>query len=254
MLEVITNGSGLPATVFAHGLAGSIQTTRPFGSGVSGSRTFFHFRGHGASAAPQTPWTYRALAGELRAVADHVGATQALAVSMGAGALCALLAQTPLRFGRLVFVLPAVLDQPRVDGAMDRMVQMAQCVDSLDVEGLVTLLLEGEPVAVRTEPEVRAWCRRQASALVGTAVSRALRTLPNEVPLSDRLVLSAVTVPVLVVSQEQDPAHPVWVAEQLAASLPNANLEIMAPGGLLWRHRGAMRELIGGFLSGEPSR
>src|SRR5450631_4600697 len=87
LLEFITTGSGLPATVFAHGMAGSIQTTRPFGSGVRGSRTFMHFRGHGASAAPETPWTYAALGGELRAVADHVRATQALGVSMGAGAL-----------------------------------------------------------------------------------------------------------------------------------------------------------------------
>ena len=52
-LEVLTTGSGLPSTVFAHGLAGSIETTRPFGSGVTGSRTFFHFRGHGASGRPR---------------------------------------------------------------------------------------------------------------------------------------------------------------------------------------------------------
>ena len=94
-LEVLTTGSGLPSTVFAHGLAGSIETTRPFGSGVSGSRTFFHFRGHGASAAPESDWTYAALAGELEAVAGHVRATQALGVSMGAGALCALLEREP---------------------------------------------------------------------------------------------------------------------------------------------------------------
>jgi len=241
----------LPATVFAHGLAGSIATTRPFGSGVRGSRTFLHFRGHGASAAPETPWTYAALADELRAVADHVGATQALAVSMGAGALCSLLAATPLRFERLVFVMPAVLDRPRTDDALDRVVEMARCVDSHDVESLTALLLEGESVSVRTQPAVQLWCRHQAAAMVGTQVSRALRALPTAVPLTDRGVLAAVAAPVLVIAQEQDPAHPVWVAEQLAASLPDARLEVMAPGGIMWRHRALMRELIGGFLSGE---
>ena len=251
-LEFITTGSGLPATVFAHGLVGSIATTRPFGSGVRGSRTFLHFRGHGASAAPEAPWTYAALADELRAVADHVGATQALGVSMGAGALCSLLAATPLRFERLVFVMPAVLDRSRTDDALDRVVEMAQCVDSGDVESLTALLLEGESVSVRTQPAVQLWCRHQAAAMVGTPVSRALRALPTAVPLTDRGVLGAVAVPVLVIAQEQDPAHPVWVAEQLAASLPNARLEVMAPGGLMWRHRALMRELIGGFLSGEP--
>jgi pimeloyl-ACP methyl ester carboxylesterase len=253
-LEFVTTGSGVPATVFAHGLAGSIETTRPFGSGVRGRRTFMHFRGHGASTAEDTPWSYAALAEDLRAVADHVGATQALGVSMGAGALCSLLERTPLRFERLVFVIPAVLDRPRTDDAPDRLVKMAQCVDKGDVESLTALLLEGEPVAMRTRSAVQLWCRRQAAALVGTPVSRALRALPTAVPLSDRRVLAAVTAPALVIAQEQDPAHPVWVAEELAAALPNAHLEVMAPGGIMWRHRAAMRGLVGGFLSGAPGR
>lgn len=251
-LEYLTTGSGTPGTVFAHGLTGSIQTTRPFGSGVAGSRTFVQFRGHGESALDE-PWTYAALADELAAVADHVGATQALGVSMGAGALCSLLAAAPLRFGRVVFVLPAVLDRPRTDRALDRMVAMAQCVDDRDVERLTALLIQAEPASARAQPAVRLWCRRQAVEMAGTAIARALRALPTAVPLADRRVLAAVTAPALVVAQEGDPAHPVGVAEQLADQLPDAQLEVMAPGGLLWRHRGAMRELIGGFLSGRSA-
>jgi pimeloyl-ACP methyl ester carboxylesterase len=253
-LEFVTTGSGAPATVFAHGLVGSIQTTRPFGSGVTGSRTFLHFRGHGASVAGSTSWTYEALAEELRTVADHVGGIQALGVSMGAGALCNLLARTPLRFERLVFVMPAVLDRPRTSDVQDRLVAMASCVDRRDVEGLTALLLDGEPLVARTTPAVQLWCRRRAGALVGTPVSLALRTMPTEVPLADRGVLSAVTAPALVIAQEQDPLHPVWVAEQLAASLPDARLEVLPPGGLLWQHRDLTRKLVGGFLSGAPPR
>ena len=197
LLEFITTGSGLPATVFAHGVDGSIETTRPFGSGVKGSRTFLHFRGYGASTEGERPLTYAALEQDLSAVADHVGATQALGVSMGAGALCSLLAHTPLRFERLVFALPAVLDRPRTDRALD-----------------------------------------------GLELSAA-------VPLMDRAVLGAVRAPALVIAQEQDPAHPVWVAEQLAASLPHAYLKVLPPGGILLAHRRVMRHLIGGFLSGE---
>ena len=197
LLELITTGSGLPATVFAHGVTGSIQTTRPFGSGVKGRRTFFHFRGYGASAPAARPLTYAGLESDLRAIADHVEATQALGVSMGAGALCTLLARTPLRFGRLVFALPAALDQRRTDDALDGLELFAA------------------------------------------------------VPVTDRAVLGAVSAPALVIAQEQDPEHPVWVAEQLAASLPNARLEVLAPGGILLSHRAAMRDLIGGFLNGD---
>jgi len=200
VIELITTGSGLPATVFAHGVTGSIQTTRPFGSGVMGSRTFFHFRGFGASAPAAKPLTYPTLEADLRGVADHVGATQALGVSMGAGALCSLLASTPLRFERLVFALPAALDRPRTDKALD---------------GL---------------------------------------ELAAAAPLSDRAVLRAVTATALVIAQEQDSEHPVWVAEQLAASLPDAHLVVLAPGGILLRHRAAMRELIGGFLNEKRPR
>ena len=197
LLEFTVTGSGLPATIFAHGVDGSIETTRPFGSGVKGSRAFLHFRGYGDSAASEAPLTYVALEDDLRAVADHVGATRALGVSMGAGALCSLLARTPLRFERLVFALPAVLDRPRTDRALD---------------GL---------------------------------------KLSAEVPLRDRGTLAAVTAPALVIAQEQDAAHPVWVAQELAASLPDAHLVVLPPGGILLRHRALMRDLIGGFLSGE---
>jgi pimeloyl-ACP methyl ester carboxylesterase len=250
-LEFLTTGSGSPATVFAHGLVGSIPTTRPFGSGVKGSRTFMHFRGYGASEAVRAPWTYAGLAEDLRAVCDHVGATQALGVSMGAGALCSLLAATPLRFVRLVFVMPAVLDQPRTDNGLSRLVEMARCVENGDIETLTYLLLQAEPAFVRTQPGAELSCRRQAAAMVGTPVSQALRALPTAVPLTERGVLAEVTAPALVIAQEDDPEHPVLVAEQLAAALPDARLEVMAPGGLMWRHRAVMRDLIWGFLSGD---
>ena len=46
-------------------------------------------------------------------------------MSMGAGALCSLLEQQPDRFDRLVLVIPAVVDRPRTDAAMDRLLTMA---------------------------------------------------------------------------------------------------------------------------------
>lgn len=247
-IEYLTTGSGDPHTLFGHGLAGSIDTTRPFGSGVPGSRTFLHFRGHGASAAPETPWTYAALAAELEAVADHVGATRALGVSMGAGALCHLLEHTPDRFSRLVFVMPAALDVPRVDAALDRLVAMGDRADGRDVEGMTALLLLEQPVDLRDQPLVTGWCRRQAETLVGTPVSRALRSLPRAVPMSDRHALRRVGAPALVIAQQDDPAHPVWVAEQLASLLPGARLEVLSAGGIMWRHRHVVRTLIGRFL------
>lgn len=252
-LEYLTTGTGDPSTVFGHGLAGSIDTTRPFGALVPGRRTYLHFRGHGASSSPETPWTYRALGAELRAVADHVGARQAFGVSMGAGAICAVWEQQPDRFDRAVLALPAVVDAPRTDAALERLLAMAALADDRDTEGVTELLLLEQPAEHRDETAVRDWCARQARVIVHTDVSRALRTIPHQAPLTDRAGLSGVRAPVLLLAQEADPAHPVWVAQELARVLPAAELVVLPPGGILWSHRARVRALIGDFLAADPA-
>jgi pimeloyl-ACP methyl ester carboxylesterase len=248
-VEWLETGTGKPVTVFAHGLGSSISQTRPFGSGVPGTRVYLHFRGHGASVAPEStaPWTYPDLAGELRAVADEVRATRALGVSLGSHTLLRLVADTPERFERLVFVLPAALDglSPSSHGRA-----MADLVEQRDIEGLARMLVDWQPPAVRELPAVRLWARRHADDLAGTPIARALRDLPEQVPLPEGLAgLSRVTAPALVIAQRGDPIHPVAVAERLAATLPNASLRVLEPGGVLWRDRPALRAAVADFLS-----
>ena len=250
-IEVLRAGSGDPVTVFAHGLASSIAQTRPFGSGVPGTRVYLHFRGHGATDSPlpeRSPWTYAALAGELRAVADHVGATRALGVSLGSHALLSLVARDPARFERLVFVLPAAIDRP---SPSTHGVEMADLVDRRDVEGVARMLVEWQPPSVRDLPAVRVWARRHADEIAGTALATALRELPEQVPLPDGAdALRSVEAPALVVAQEGDPIHPVEVAERLSSLLPRCRLEVLPAGGVLWRDRPVLRDLVSGFLSG----
>ena len=248
-IEYLTTGTGRPSTVFAHGLAGSIATTRPFGSGVAGSQTYFHFRGHGASSSPESAWTYSALADELDAVATHVGATNALGVSMGAGAICHLVERDPDRFERVVLALPAVLDTPRTDSALERLLEMGRLAQEHDTDGVAELLLFDQPVEHRDEQVVRNWCRDQADTIVRTDVSRALRSIPHVTALHDRQSLARVTAQVLVITQQDDPAHPLWVGREIAELVPNARLEVLPPGGILWSHRARVRELVREFLS-----
>jgi pimeloyl-ACP methyl ester carboxylesterase len=254
LVDYLVTGAGEPVTVFAHGLAGAIDETRPFGSGVRGSRAFLHFRGHGASSTPQTPWTYAALAAELTAVADHVHATRALGVSMGAGALLRAVADDPDRFDRLVLVLPATIDEPRRDAAVARMRRMAEHVEAGDVDAVADLLRGEQPADARQRDDVVVWARRQARRLVGTDVARALRDLPDLYPLDDRTALKGVQAPVLVIGQRGDDAHPASVARELAEALPDGRLEMFDAGGVLWNHRRELRELIGGFLNADDRR
>lgn len=248
--EVLVTGSGEPVTVFGHGLAQSIPETRPFGSGVRGTRVFLHFRGHGATLSQEgEPWSYGGLARQLRTVAGEVGAGRALGVSMGAGALLALLAETPDRFERVVLVLPGAIDRPRGDAATARLTAMAALVERGDAAGLAALLLAEQPEAVRARPDAVVWTRRQAERLVGTPVGAALRAVPSLHPLSDRTLLSAVRCPALVVGQEGDATHPASVARELGRLLPRVQVRVLPPGGVLWSHRREVRALVAGFLN-----
>lgn len=98
----VVTGTGSPVTVFAPGRDESIARTRPFGSGVRGTRVFFQYTDH-PSTEP---------AADLRRVADDAGATRAFGASLGAAALIRLLAETPDRFDRVLLALPARLAVP----------------------------------------------------------------------------------------------------------------------------------------------
>jgi pimeloyl-ACP methyl ester carboxylesterase len=248
-LECVVTGSGEPVTVFAHGFAGSIAETRPFGSGVRGRRVFFSFRGHGATAPIDQPWTYPGLAAELDAVRAAFAATRGLGVSLGAGALLRSAADAPESFERLVAVLPPALDRPRTGRALERVQAMADRAACRDIEGLTAIMLAEQPEEVRTRRATQMWARAQAERLAGPALRDVIVQIPALFPLEDRSLLARVTAPVLLVGQEGDEAHPSVVVRELAAALPDASVEILAPGGVLWTHRARVRSLISGFLN-----
>jgi pimeloyl-ACP methyl ester carboxylesterase len=243
-------GPAGPVTVFAHGLAGSIPETRPLGSAVNGRKVFFHFRGHGRSASPPGRWTYADLARDLRAVADLYGATRALGVSLGAGALCRLLADNPRRFDRLVFFLPAVLDEPRPAAARERLTAILDAVDDGDTAAVIELAAAGIPADLRGTAPVRAYLRQRVDQLLRDGLAPAVADLPDEAALGSAAALADVTAPALVIGCAGDDLHPPDVAERLAAHLPSAVLHVYDEPGILWTHRADLRERIAGFLNG----
>ena len=212
-LEYLVSGEGEPTTAFAHGLAGGIPDTRPLGSGVAGRKVFFQFRGHGRSDQPEGAITYADLAADLRAVADEFSATRALGVSLGAGALCRLLAQTPDRFERVVFYLPAVLDEVRPAAAVARVRSLLEAVQEDDAPAAASLISADIPVALRDRPAAWRYVRERLDALLRDGLAPGLADLSADIALPDRTVLGAVTASALVIGCRGDAAHAVSVAE-----------------------------------------
>jgi len=267
-VEVLVTGSGEPVTVFLHGAAGSIAQTRPFGSGVGGTRVFAHLAGHGATGvwspdgAPPAGGVHAYLGRQARAVLRATGATGALGVSLGAGALLGALAAedgAPPALERLVLCLPpGVPDGPCPDGAdgavRRRFVAMADALDAGDVEALARLLRDGQPDVVRRLPAVALWARRHAADLVAgraSGLATLLRALPGELPAVP--ARAAGTPPgagfpaTLVLAQEDDAAHPVGAARRWAELL-GARLEVLPAGAIGWRGRDDVRRLVAEHL------
>jgi len=237
--------------VFAHGLAGSIAETRPLGSGVAGRRVFFQFRGHGRSDPPPAPADYADLAADLRAIADYFGATRALGASLGAGALLQLLEQTPDRFDRIVAYLPAVLDEPRPAPAVARSRELLAALVAGDRSKAEALLAER---ARKAQPaEVRRVLAEQLDWLLDGGLAPGLEELPGLTAVTDPSALAAVTARALVIGCRGDDAHPVSVAESLAAVLAHSSLHVYAEPAVLWTARADLRERIAGFLNAAPA-
>ncbi|GAA2696910.1 MULTISPECIES: alpha/beta fold hydrolase [Actinoplanes] len=247
-VEQLITGTGDPVTVFAHGLAGDIAGTRPLGSAVTGRRVFFHFRGHGRSDIPPGPWSFGDLATDLRGVADLSGATRALGVSMGAGALCRLIAETPDRFERAVFYLPAPLDGRRSDAAVQRLNRMLASVESGEAAMIADAVEAELPASVRNTPAGWSYLRQRVDQLQRDGLAVELETLWPEPAVPDENLLRAFRGRALVIGCEGDEVHPSGWAERLATLL-RADLQMYDRPTVLWTNRQELRDRISVFLN-----
>ncbi len=248
-LERLVTGVGDPVTVFGHGLGGDISGTRPLGSAVTGRRVFFHFRGHGRSSAPPGRWTFGDLASDLRTIADLSGATRALGVSMGAGALARLLSETPDRFERVVFYLPAPLDGTRPAAAEARIERLLAATESGEAAAIAAAAEDELPAPVRNTPAGWGYLRQRVEQLQRDGLAPELSTLWQEPAVPDESVLRAFRGRALVLGCLGDDVHPVAWAERLAAVLPGAALHVYDRPSVLWNKRTELRERISGFLN-----
>ncbi len=141
-----------------------------------------------------------------------------------------------------------------------------------DIDGITDLMLSREPAEVAELLPARAWTRTKAENLVHTDMSDGLglaleiavdgNRLSDEnlggQNLSDQILggrvdaalerLRAFPGEVLVLTHEDDPAHPVFIAEEIAAAVPGSRLEVLPAGSILWRGRHEVRRILGEFF------
>lgn len=238
------HGCGSPVTLVAHGLGATDGEARLAASGLPGTRVVVTFGSHGdAPQAPLEYWDYGVLAAELRAVAELVGARQAVGVSMGAGALVRLASEDPDRFDRLALLQPAALDGRRSPEAVRVMQRLAAAVSAEDRVALRRLVVAGLPSCCGS---TGSYVDQRIDALL--RVGDALRILAGRVPVCSAASLAAVSARVLVVSGVGDPLHSEAVAVATAAAFRDSSLHILGSQCPLVTHRAEIRGLLAQHL------
>lgn len=254
---IATFGSGEPHTLFGHGFAGAIRDTRPFGTGISGTRHFLHLPGHGGRPSPGPGWTYPQIGRVLAEAVETTSASRALGVSMSAGGLLHLLSTahpTVRSLEKVALVLPASFTGfPAEVATANRsyLEQLRGLVADEDIDGIVDLMLSREPAEVAQMLPARAWTKAKAENLIGTDMSDGLG-LALETAVDDTAVaaenLRAFPGEILILTHEDDSAHPVAIAEAIHRAIPNSRLEVLPAGSILWRGRHEVRRILGEFF------
>lgn len=248
-------GGGDPVTLFAHGFSGQIRDTRPFASGIAGTRTLVNLGGHGGRPSPGPGWTYETIAGQLAAALRDTGATRALGVSMSAGGLARLVTsgdEAACALEKIAFVLPASwagFDAEAASRIEEMLAEMRALLAAGDRDGLVAWMLDREPPEVAALAPARAWAEKKAENLLTTPMRDGVG-LAARVAVESPERAADFAGEVLVLTHEDDPSHPVEVAEEYATAFPQAELVVLPPGSILWRGRAEVRRVLREFFDG----
>ncbi|MGZ8572205.1 MAG: alpha/beta fold hydrolase, partial [Actinomycetota bacterium] len=216
-LHVDVDGHGDPVTVFAHGLTNSCMELAAFTPFAPGTKVRFCFRGHGHSqVAPAGSYGFGDYAGDLDAVAGAYGATRAVGTSLGAGAMTRSLAEAPDRFERLVFLLPAALDQPVAGHPLS--LRTAELLETLPKDEAIAAALaeSGREAAYARAPGLREFDLLLWQDLDPVGVARAIRGVIGQRAIEDRELLRKVSAPALIIARRGDALHPVEVGRSIS--------------------------------------
>ncbi len=215
-LHLVTDGVGVPITVFAHGLTNSCMELSAFTPMAPGTKVRFCFRGHGHSSTPG-PGSYRYddFARDLEAVADATGATGAVGTSLGAGALANLLETLP----------------------------RDEAIDAISAES-------GQARNYETQPGLRDFDLLLWQDMNPVGIARAIREVVRDAAVADLGLLGEVHCPTLVIAREGDTIHPASVAHRLADHLPNAEAFVLNSEDDLLASIPMLVERVSLFLAG----
>jgi pimeloyl-ACP methyl ester carboxylesterase len=258
-LAVFDSGQGLPV-LFQHGLGGDeAQVAQAFPAGDGLRRLTIECRGHGASSlGSMRPFSFKMFAEDVLAAVTDRGIDRLVVggISMGAAIALNLARHHPERVVALVLVRPAWT--------------FAAAPDNLAPIRAIADLIQSHPLDeardLFTGSEIAAHLREKApdnfASLLGyfdrpdaEAFAAVLGDIAADGPDVSRATAAAITIPTLVIGNQQDAIHPLSCAHALAKTIADATfVEVAAKAADKTRHFAEVQETISQFLASNTIR
>ncbi|MGI8571286.1 MAG: 3-oxoadipate enol-lactonase [Solirubrobacteraceae bacterium] len=208
----------------------------------------FDHRGHGRSPAPAGPYELADLAGDVLALMDRAGVQHASYCGLSLGGMIGmwLAANQPDRIDRLVLICTAAY-MPPASAWQERAAAVLEAGSTEPIaDGVVERWLT--PGFAAQHPQVQA---RLRAMLLGCAPDGYAWCCGAIERMDLRAALSAIRAPTLVISGADDVATPPEKQQQIAAAVPGARHEVLAPAAHIAavEQAGAVNHLIREHLS-----
>ena len=245
-------GSG-PPLIFAHGLTGNRHVTRQQFMSLADQYSIIIYdqRGH-CDASPVTdPALYDPvrMAEDMTAVlnAFHIDKAIVGGESMGAATTLTFALRHPERVEKLLLTAPAFCDSPNPETASIR--AMGQEIGKIGIDAfLAAAAVRQRDELGWPEPVIDAVARMQGSH-DSASLATACQAVIDWVILPDLSPLQTIACPTCIIAWENDTLHPLALAQQYAATIPRAELEMLPSLAELFLNPAVVGEIYGRFLT-----
>lgn len=241
-----------PPLVFAHGLTGNRHFSRQQLTPLADRFTIIVYdqRGHCDSSPVTDPALYDRgrMAEDMTAVLDALNINKAVVggESMGAATTLTFALHHPDRVEKLLLTAPAFGDT--TNNAADGIKQMGQAIAE---KGLPAFLADS---AIRQREEL-GWPEpviQSVAAMQSTHQAQSLAVACQTVIewRLDMSLLPAITCPTCIIAWDNDPLHPLALAQRYLAAIPHAQLKTIPSLTQFFLKPSLIGQIYGRFLTG----
>lgn len=220
-------GEGFPL-LFFHGLGGDWTQSKTILEHVHGfSKIFMESRGHGSThpLGPIENLNFHQFAEDTISLAQYLGHERFVAggISMGSSIAIRIALLFPHCIEALLLIRPAWLNKPKPEN-LKALMLAGELLQKYCLETAKSILQESKQYTFleKVAPAV-------ANSLLGqfdepNAKENAIRliNIPASTPFDDDMDLEQIRAETLILATDQDPVHPLWMAEHLASRIQTA--------------------------------